>query len=316
MKRYIKTIPMILLSMILCILPVFAMAEVDVTKTGTVILTGYPPEGAELRFYKVADADKTMVFTLTPKFAPYADQITVNVEDREPYDGSTSQAVWAETAKTLASIVPGDSIEPDVTFMNSGEQCVAADLPVGLYLVLSDPIEVDNDLYYTLPMLISVPTNISDGKIPYIGDTEKWFYDYEVNMKYKKEQIPPREYRVLKVWVNDGEGKKRPASLEVQILKNNTVVETVVLNSSNNWSYTWMGEKNARYSVREVKVPDGYKVSYEDQTTVFTIRNRFTEPPDTSDHTDLKWPMMGLCIGGLIALLAGIVLLRDRKQTE
>ena len=35
MKRYIKTIPMILLSMILCILPVFAMAEVDVTKTGT-----------------------------------------------------------------------------------------------------------------------------------------------------------------------------------------------------------------------------------------------------------------------------------------
>ena len=203
-----------------------------------------------------------------------------------------------------------------MTFTNSAEQCIAADLPVGLYLVLSDPVEVDNELYYTLPMLISVPTNIKDGKIPYIGDTEEWFYDYEVNVKYEKEEIPPREYRLLKVWVNDGEGKKRPADLEVQILKNNAVVETVTLNSANNWSYSWMGEKNARYSVREVKVPDGYKVSYEDQTTVFTIRNRFMEPPDTGDHNDLSGWMTGLCVGGLIALLAGIVLLRDGKQTE
>lgn len=314
MKRVIKTVPITLLSLMVCILPVFGMEAVDPTRKGTVTLSGYPADGAVFEFYKVADADEKMYLTPTAAFAPYADQFELNVPDDEPYDDSKAQAVWAETANILSNLAPGEGIAPDLTFTNSGGKCVASDLEVGLYLVLSTPIEVGNKLYYTAPMLVSVPTNIKDGEIPYIQDTEEWIYEYEINVKYSSEEIPPREYRVTKVWVNDRVGKDRPVNILVNIIKNGELDQTITLNAANNWTATWMGEKNAKYSVQEVKIPEGYHVSYEDNTTVFTIRNKYSEPPNTSDSLDLKWPVAGLCIGGLAALLAGVILLRDRKQ--
>ena len=320
MKRLMKIMPIALLSLIVCMLPVFGMEAVDTTKKGEVTLTEYPPEGAVFEFYKVASADEKMYLTLTSKFAPYADQIEINVADE---DHSKAQAVWAETANTLASLVPGEGIEPDMTFTNAGKKCTATDLEVGLYLVLSKPIEVGNELYYTAPMLVSVPVNFVDtdhtmdpADIPYIQETEEWIYEYEINVKYGCEEIPPREYRVTKEWVNDGEGKTRPPTILVNVLKNGVLDQTITLNAANNWTATWMGEKNARYSVQEVKIPEGYQVSYVENTTVFTIRNKYKEPPNTSDQTDLKWPIIGLCAGGLVAFIAGLILMRDRKQSQ
>ena len=319
MKRVMKMVPITLLSLIVCMMPVFAMEAVDTDAKGSVTFNGYPADGAVFEFYKVATADEKMYLTLTDTFEPYADQIQINVTDDEPYDDSKAQAVWADTARTLANLVQGEGISPEKIFTNTGEKCVASDRDVGLYLVLSKPIEVGNELYYTLPMLVSIPTNITGEDIPYIQDTEEWVYGYEVdidiNVKYEHQEIPPREYRVRKVWANDGKGDKRPVELVINILKNGKPDQTITLNAANNWTATWMGEKNAKYSVQEAKVPAGYKVSYEENETVFTIKNTMgTPPPYTGDTNHLKWPMIGLTVSGLAAIFAGVILLRDRKQ--
>lgn len=315
MKRIMKIVTVTLLSLTICMLPVFGMEAVDTGKKGTVTFNGYPADNAVFEFYKVASADEEMHLTLTDKFTPYADQIELNIKDDEPYDDPKAQGAWTETAYALANLVQGEGITPENTFVNAGQKCIASDLETGLYLVLSKPVEVGNELYYTLPMLVSMPTNIADGEIPYIEDTEEWFYDYKVNVKYEHNTIPPREYRVTKEWINDGEGKTRPVSITVNILKNGAVDQTITLNKDNNWTAVWMGEKNARYSVQEVNVPDGYKVSYTDNTTVFMIRNKMDSPrPDTGDTDNRKKWMIGLTVSGLAAVFAGILLLRSNKQ--
>lgn len=320
MKRFIKMIPVVMMSLAVCILPVFAMAEVDTKATGTVILKNYPADNSVFDFYKVADVDEKMYMTLTGKYAPYASEFEINIANA---DHAEAQKTWAETTDTLARLTEGEGISPDKSFSCTDGVWRANDLEVGLYLVLSKPARKGNYTYWSLPMLVSIPVNFDDPEhamdpadIPYIQETDEWIYEYEINIKYDCKEIPQQNYRVVKEWVNDGDGKTRPVNLEVRILKDGEVAETIKLNTSNNWTYSWTGDADAVYSVQEVKVPAGYTVSYSDNKTVFTIRNKYKEPPNTSDTTDLKWPMIGLCVGGAIALIAGIILLRDKKQSQ
>ncbi len=87
---------------------------------------------------------------------------------------------------------------------------------------------------------------------------------------------------VSKNWVDDNDHDGlRPASVNVNLLANGVVTDTVTLNSTGNWTHTFTGlDKNdsdgkaITYSVKEATVPTGYTaVVTGDAETGFTITN-------------------------------------------
>jgi LPXTG-motif cell wall-anchored protein len=93
---------------------------------------------------------------------------------------------------------------------------------------------------------------------------------------------------VHKVWDDqDDAAGVRPTSIEVALTRNGADIETVTLNASNGWSYTWSGlptiladgsGTRAEYSVREVSQILGYSVSITGEGEVYTITNCYREP--------------------------------------
>ena len=82
---------------------------------------------------------------------------------------------------------------------------------------------------------------------------------------------------VRKIWAGDdtaSTSSRRPASIEVALLdQNGTTLDTQTLGEQNQWSYNWRDLPAGKYSVKEVTVPAGYSVSYDEQGTAFTIKN-------------------------------------------
>lgn len=301
MKRSIKALAVVI-SLFILMIPVYGMAPVETDRICNVTIEEYPGEGAKFRFYKVADADETMIFTLTDTFKPYEETVIVNnIQDQE---------TWAEMAVTLAAYASGDELPYAYEGTIKDGRC-ELQMETGLYLVLSDPVEYKDYNYKSLPMIITVPKGEGNS-----ADVEEWEYDFRIEPKYEKEKVEPKEktYKVIKQW-KDGDGKRRPASISVNILKNGKVNEKVTLNKSNNWTYTWKAEDDgSEWQVQEVNIPSGYKVSISRNQTTYTILNSYNTPPHTGDETNNNLPMILLCISGAAALISGMILLRSRKE--
>ena len=71
----------------------------------------------------------------------------------------------------------------------------------------------------------------------------------------------------------------------MDILKDGVVLKSVILSSSNNWSYSWeVSDKTGNWSVSEKDVPAGYQVLITKNKTAFTVTN--TKVPDDPDKPD------------------------------
>lgn len=92
---------------------------------------------------------------------------------------------------------------------------------------------------------------------------------------------------VNKVWDDDADADGiRPSSVDVQLLADGTVIDTVTLSEANSWRHTWSNlEVGPDYSVEEVNVPDGYEDSVTNAGMVWTITNSHT--PDEPDEPDV-----------------------------
>ena len=87
---------------------------------------------------------------------------------------------------------------------------------------------------------------------------------------------------VNKEWILD-DGGEAPASVIVELLRNNSVYDEVTLNEDNDWSHTWT-HLNDRYNwkVREADVPDGFTAEVSHRGTIWTITNDdIPEDPET-----------------------------------
>jgi hypothetical protein len=85
-----------------------------------------------------------------------------------------------------------------------------------------------------------------------VSETE---FEYTVTNSRDYEET---EVKVLKVWDdNDNAEGFRPASVKVNLKKGSTTIESVTLDESNNWTYTWEklqkyeGGKAIEYTVTE-----------------------------------------------------------------
>lgn len=112
-----------------------------------------------------------------------------------------------------------------------------------------------------------------------------------------------KEVTVDVVWEDDG--KNRPDKVVVQLLKDGEVYDETTLSESNGWRHTWSSlDGSAKWSVREVNVPNGYTVTYRQDGLHFTVINT-TALLQTGQ---LNWPIPVLGGFGLILLVLGSVL--------
>ncbi len=129
-----------------------------------------------------------------------------------------------------------------------------------------------------------------------------------------------------KIW-KDGNSTARPKEITAALLQDGKEVETVKLNASNSWSYSWKKLSSASsWSVVEKQVPSGYTASYRTGDSQIVITNSKpgspTTPsgdrPKTRKYTTLLqtgqliWPIPVLLGVGLILIVIGLIL-RKRK---
>ena len=206
-------------------------------------------EGAEITIYKIADAyldGVNLAFKYTDEFS----SCSVSLDDLTIDDLSKKITLCVKPESVGTSLITNDF-----------GTVIFNDLDLGLYLV-SQTNKVEG--YSNIDsFLVQIPKVIDNS----------WTYDIIANPKtdiYKEIDLV-----VNKVWNTDS--NKLPEKVEIELLLDGEVIDTVILNSSNKWTHTFKNlEKSDKYSVREINIPKGYKVSYTNNEYIFTVTNTDT----------------------------------------
>lgn len=136
-----------------------------------------------------------------------------------------------------------------------------------------------------------------------------------------KDAIGAITYRVLIIWEDGGSGA-RPESVQVQLFRNNDLSETVSLDKTNDWQYSWMESDPAAVWAAAELVPEGYSAAYQQEGNTFIITNTpaadipsepgASQPEETTPEGpklpqtgQLWWPVPVLALSGMILVLLG-----------
>lgn len=262
--------------------------------------------GVGVSVYRVAQETDSGI-ELTGEFEKYSVLINSN---------NNSDQLRA-AALALASYAKRDSITP-CDYGNSdinGNACFTIDKK-GVYLVVTDDYTAEESTFTAEPFLVF----LSDDGADMI--TKPKFFD---NGAFLSTSV-----KVLKVW-EDSE-TQRPDEIEIELIRNGEIVDTVILNEETNWRYTWNNLEKSNYLVCEKNVPEGYAVSVSREGITFVIRNTAkgapsdegeSQPASTTPESDsesklpqtgvLKWPVPYLACAGLLLLMAGWVINRKNE---
>lgn len=286
--KYLKIL--ILISLI--ILPsakVSADAVVDFNRRGSIKITlkestdNTNIEGSEITIYQVAvlkEKNNNIAFE-------YIEELK---------DCPNSLEDLKEPSITLINYIKDKNI-PKISLKTNKEGLVQYNnLDLGLYLVM----QTNNIKGYTIfsPFFIILPEYILDN------------WNYDINAFPKTDIIKLTDITVKKVW-NKSNHTKLPLEVNIELLKNGEVIDTIKLNKDNNWHYTWKNlEKSDKYTVREINIPIGYTASYRNDGNIFTITNT-----DTLIKTGQNILIIQvLAVTGLILIGIGIIYAKKSKN--
>ena len=248
-----------------------------------------PESGAEITLYHVADLQFTgesYIYSYTEAFADCAC----------PLDEPDSPAL----AGALYTYAAENSISGTAALTDDMGQVTFSGLQAGLYLAAETKTPPGYSSF--IPFLTALPVT-EDGEIK-----------YDLTARPKMGDIEETYLAVRKIWNDDG--KDRPQSITVELLKNEKPVETVTLSEENRWRYAWkVLAKDEDWDVREINIPKGYTVSYEQNSVGFTIRNT----PTLIQTGQLKWPVPVLAGSGTLLILIGTALCvsgRNRRDEK
>lgn len=251
-------------------------------------------EGVEIKIYKVASFNVVGEYELAGDFADYAIDV-VNVK---------SQDEWNALSDTLAAYVAADSLVP-TKVATTGADGVASftEIEVGLYLVSGAVTTyIDDGTIHYDDFLISVPG---------LDDEENWIYDIDSVPKpvYHEPVYEEIEYSVVKLWKDAGYENKRPEGINVDIMKDGELVESIVLTAENNWSYSWIGlDDGSVWQVVERDVPEAYTVTFEQKDFAFMITNTYIpEEPPTGDSFNAVPYIVAMCVSGALLIVLGVI---------
>lgn len=307
------------LFILLMILPVCRTSaevpEIDLSKTASMKLceisctTSQPIAGVELTLYRVAAFKNCNAGSLTLLNEYSTCGIDIS-------DLSTSEKQICAAGKAMVYIrthkISG------ITAVSDKNGIAAFDnLPLGLYLVKvcshEARVKVASDLFF-----VYLPMYDKGGCWQYniVAQPKSVFKTYG-------DEIVTTTRTVRKIWNDKGYRQRRPPSIQVGLYRNGILVDVAVLNEVNNWSYSWPGlSDNFKWSVRELAVPPGYRVSVEENGTLSTITNTYKPHKDTPAG---KLPLTGdngififICFGittvCIIFFAAEFISRRKRKK--
>ena len=126
---------------------------------------------------------------------------------------------------------------------------------------------------------------------------------------------------ITKIWRDNADsGKIRPYSIDAQLYKNGEAYgEKITLSEGNDWTYevtlpVYENGEKIEWTVKEVKVPTGYSVGYDQDTlTIFNTIKSSGETPKTGDESNI-WMWTGMLGTSAVALMA-LLLIGKKKKT-
>lgn len=215
--------------------------------------------------YLVGEYDGQGTYQLTGDFAAYA----VSFAD-------TSASALQDAADTLENYAVIDGLTPLATGVTDENGTLTFDgLEAGVYLLSGEEQTVDDVVYDPSAVLMSLPNEENEMDL-------FAFAKFTLRDAYAKEEVP---YSVCKIWAND-DTSQRPAEIQVALYQGETLFDTVTLNDSNDWAYSWVvevdGETESSWRVEEVSVPEGYTVVYRSSGTDYVIVNTHEETVTTA----------------------------------
>ena len=275
-KRWIIGFTIFLMMAVSFPITVFARGAVDTDRDASLTVNctydENPLSGVAFDLYKVADMDAYGEFTVTDDFSGYAISL----------DQQTAEE-WRALAQTIASYAIRDNLPVllQETTDSSGHAAFTG-LRAGMYLVYGHRY-INGDFVYTPePFLVSLPG---------LDNNDDWLYDVETNCKGEGHTDLPMTttVKVLKVWEDAGHESNRPRDIEVQLLRDDLVYDTVTLNAENNWRYTWQDlSTDYQWSVIEKDVPENYTLLITREGITFVLTNTYN-PTFTTVVVEKIW---------------------------
>ena len=218
----------------------------------------YPCADTSFQIYKVADVSETGSYTLTETFAKYP-FVFENMD----------QTQWRTLALILEGYIARDDIQPLAEqSTDANGKTTFQDLDAGLYILIGRNQSDSTYRYECEPAMIQLPG---------LNEKEEWITEVTAKPKYTKQPVSQEETltqkKVIKIW-KDNNSKKRPKEIQVELLKDGKIADTVMLNVDNNWKYQWDNlDSSATWQVVEKEVPQGYRVTVDREADTFTITN-------------------------------------------
>ncbi len=272
---YLKRLLAVLLCVLAMVTCVFA-GEISPNTANCSLTVNCAHDLSEVNYaiWRVASVDEDVTFALTPGFA--ASRADVN-----------NTELWPYLAEALAGYTDVQQVSANAraTTDRSGYAYFSG-LATGLYLVRGETYLFEGKTYEPSPFLIALPTR-SDNTTP---------WQYQVITQNKPSELVQDQtvdVSVLKIWSGDDDTAVRPAGITVHLLQDGRIFDTIVLDSYNNWSFTWTKlESGHSWRVAEGGLPEHYTVQVRRDGHDFVIINTYTQPetPPTPDTPDPEKP--------------------------
>lgn len=274
-NRFAGRVVLLVSVVLLC----FSMVSAAGAETMGSLSVSYPINGTVYHIYSVGGLENGQI-VLDGAF-----------RDLDTSDYAAAASVMAERIKKEGSVkelATATVVNGKAEFHN---------LPMAIYLVLGDSGEKDGVRYWPTPFLLSVPQKDQNDQ-----------FDWDVSVTGKKEMDV--EISVVKHWMGDSLSF-RPSSVTVYLTKDGKSYGTpVVLNASNNWTYTWENLPPDNWGVAEAPNAN-YLAAITRQGNTFIITNTWKKIPQTGQ---LWWPVSALALAGLVFLCLGLLRRRESDR--
>ena len=324
MKAFAKKIVIFLLAVLTVISGMFSVFAVD----SEVVYVG---DGEKFVFTPGSNESPTDLFVDYKKVMP-GDVLTqkvniVNTFDECDYVNIYLQAIPHDTDKNPLSETVDQILSADkrntgdkLAYMNDFLSKLHLQVKNGRKIIFDASADQQADLKEpvflcsleagegrSLEVLLTIPADLDDTYAARIGEIDWKFIAEQQNEDHEEETT---DVTVRKVW-KDGNSQNRPESITIDLLRNNKVYESVILDEETGWLYSWKDlPKNAEWSVQESGVPKGYKDTYSSKRTVHVVTNTAS----LKNTGQLNWPIPVLLIAGICCILFGISLVRRGKK--
>lgn len=236
--------------------------------------TGDAFSGVSFSVYRVAASNINNEFKLCEPFSSYPIAVP----------SSNKAALWEDFAITIKGYISRDAIAETAKGITGSDGIVVfspetAPWQPGIYLVLGASITIDSNIITPQPAFFQVT---GDEVQPLLVEPK-----YS-NTPTDSEHPKLVNVTAIKKW--EGTGLEPfPRFVDVQLLKNGTVWDTVRLSADNEWTYCWKGlSVSAVWDVVELTQFDEYTVSIRQDGHKFTITNK--QKPTIPEETPTPPP--------------------------